>query len=1244
MGIDGTLVIVLIAIGMEIYGIQGADDVIDCSNEELVTSVFNDPIALTLNGTIKIYDNVLINDILSTSNNEFDLKYIDARLENGTNVDDDENATLNLVIFTTENFPNYAKEQTASRISLKINLGCGSGKERILVFFQPLKEDNYYDPIFSQSQYEILMPTPIFAGFELTSFIEISAKDDDLTQNEINFTSTTSIEHYISVGTKNITSNDKKTYFANITLERIYLELPREIEFVITAMDNGTPSRSSNATVIIRSHPLKRMPMRPQFMKHIYNGIIRMDFSMEPIRIELIQGSYQAEVIFILDGGVSETNGFEIIDYKNGNIDIQWNAQKVGQSTIMELRKWTFQVKAQHPQMSEMSVATVIVELEDFQSFFHFMSTYYEGSIDSEGQLEMFPIIFYPMMYKPDIKFSLLENPRNMFNISNTNFQVHLHFMPNFTLDAFAEEAFIKLTLKATWKQLSAITYLLIRLPEKLQNIPVQQQLFDFEKPLYVGNFTIAGKEIAMEEIILLDSITNTNASQLKEFKLKGEWSHLFLVIMEKQENQSQVHLEFNLTDVIDQGDTIQLKSPLVLVLEAKQDNFTVYCSIVLDDLEAHYTMDGSTIVFMSHSVIGKLEVRNGQQSLVIDSIQLQHLDNLKDYEFLVEGDESTKFQLMPNLSENLLRIELKENLANDTIQSSKLLILQIHAKPKMSMNISDSLMIFIELPEKECLVPNKPSADPPSFSNSKYIFTTFTNTTGSLGVIRAYSSQTDSIFHYILEVFNDTLAQRLSIEPFSGELMLYGSLDEGSYNFNVTAENLETREQAKVQALLKVSQKQECKIFEGVAVDRTLVIRHIDEEMAHHGIWDMKFNENCTFRIMEMWPGDKEYVYLNESSMKLDVMAVDREDSIFTEMKESQILIKLKLVCGDLELEPNRTERSTRSLSSFDTIYAQDIIYSPDSMWLHLIIDDINDNAPQFKEKYSLDYFAYPSGKSPLDIYPEYLMQVETVDLDVGLNAQIQYSMRSNPYFDIEPETGKIYPRGMMLRAQQQTELIILATDRNGQGLVTGTVIIVKGLAADSYSLVTLKENSTKSLNEITQELREMSGYDVKIIKMSYVPQAAQFSRADDGQLVCKAWIYAYRDQQLVQCKELQEKLLDKSPTSSIVSIESYDEAALHMSPLQNTPSTLVYMVAVTILSLVSASSIIFIVWHFYFNGRLPFNCSTNDHHCTTSHQNHENNAATECSHSATDNHQTNHVKFSGLIENVTIGGCDEK
>lgn len=112
-----------------------------------------------------------------------------------------------------------------------------------------------------------------------------------------------------------------------------------------------------------------------------------------------------------------------------------------------------------------------------------------------------------------------------------------------------------------------------------------------------------------------------------------------------------------------------------------------------------------------------------------------------------------------------------------------------------------------------------------------------------------------------ILDLFisiTDLLAQRLSINPFTGEISLYGFIEEGNYLFNITAENTDTRERAAARALLKVQQKEECKYFEGSTVEKTLMIRYVEEEKPFYGLVDLKFNDNCTFHLVDMWPNDK--------------------------------------------------------------------------------------------------------------------------------------------------------------------------------------------------------------------------------------------------------------------------------------------------------------------------------------------------------------------------------------------------
>lgn len=269
------------------------------------------------------------------------------------------------------------------------------------------------------------------------------------------------------------------------------------------------------------------------------------------------------------------------------------------------------------------------------------------------------------------------------------------------------------------------------------------------------------------------------------------------------------------------------------------------------------------------------------------------------------------------------------------------------------------------------------------------------------------------------------------------------------------------------------------------------------------------------------------EYVHVNYIFNMLDVIALDREDPIFEKKPESEIMVKLRLKCEkaaeydflDIEI-PRPEERALESIGIWD-----DVSYSPDVMWLFIKIDDINDNAPRFNYSDGPLYLGYPSKDDSLEIYPEYLFQMQAFDRDLGLNAEIAYSMRDNPYFGIEPLTGKIYPKGKYLEDEQQVELIVLATDQYGEGLTAGTVVIVKALTPDYYSLITYIDNDIKTPQELENFFSKETGFDIKVLKMSYVPLGIQPRASEQNQsLSCKAWIYAYQRQHLVPFKEMQE------------------------------------------------------------------------------------------------------------------------
>ena len=257
-----------------------------------------------------------------------------------------------------------------------------------------------------------------------------------------------------------------------------------------------------------------------------------------------------------------------------------------------------------------------------------------------------------------------------------------------------------------------------------------------------------------------------------------------------------------------------------------------------------------------------------------------------------------------------------------------------------------------------------------------------------------------------------------------------------------------------------------------------------------------------------------------------LDVIALDREDPIFENKLEPEIMVKLRLRCDkdavndflDIDI-PKGEKRALESIGIWE-----DVSYNPDVMWLFIKIDDVNDNAPQFNYTEGPLYLGYPSKDDSLEIYPEYLYQMQAFDRDLGFNAQIKYTMRQNLYFGIEPGTGKIYPKGKFLENEQQVELIVLATDQYGEGLTAGMVIIVKALTPDFYSLITLHENSVKTPQEVEHLLTQETGCNVKVLKMSYVPLGIQPRSSDNQSLSCKAWVYAYQRHNLMPFKEMQE------------------------------------------------------------------------------------------------------------------------
>lgn len=132
--------------------------------------------------------------------------------------------------------------------------------------------------------------------------------------------------------------------------------------------------------MVIRSDPGRSLPTQPRFVQSLYGGLINVNFTMEPIHIQLTNGTYTPEVTFFLKG--VDLQGFMLRDNENGSIDITWNPLSRNASNILKHKTWQMQLMAEHTHLAEAGETNLIVELADFQ-----------GNLNASEHLESLLII-----------------------------------------------------------------------------------------------------------------------------------------------------------------------------------------------------------------------------------------------------------------------------------------------------------------------------------------------------------------------------------------------------------------------------------------------------------------------------------------------------------------------------------------------------------------------------------------------------------------------------------------------------------------------------------------------------------------------------------------------------------------------------------------------------------------------------------------------------------------------------------
>jgi hypothetical protein len=89
-------------------------------------------------------------------------KYLSVELDGGK-----------LKIFTLPEFENYELQETNDRMTLLLNFECTS-ETKTITFIQRINAVNNFEPEFSQSSYEITIPTPLPPGLDISMFLLVS--------------------------------------------------------------------------------------------------------------------------------------------------------------------------------------------------------------------------------------------------------------------------------------------------------------------------------------------------------------------------------------------------------------------------------------------------------------------------------------------------------------------------------------------------------------------------------------------------------------------------------------------------------------------------------------------------------------------------------------------------------------------------------------------------------------------------------------------------------------------------------------------------------------------------------------------------------------------------------------------------------------------------------------------------------------------------------------------------------------
>ncbi|KAK5645622.1 hypothetical protein RI129_004086 [Pyrocoelia pectoralis] len=431
---------------------------------------------------------------------------------------------------------------------------------------------------------------------------------------------------------------------------------------------------------------------------------------------------------------------------------------------------------------------------------------------------------------------------------------------------------------------------------------------------------------------------------------------------------------------------------------------------------------------------------------------------------YSLEGAHKDNFDLEPT-SEGL-KVNLITNLPDDVIRDDVIVLLTVKATTEKAEAPGRTVLV-IYLPKRELTTPD-PTIPTISFEKEDYIFTIPPVESITVGVVRANSNTQENVQYTLHASDGATIPNQLRISESSGRLTVDEKLDIGTYKVKVIATGVSSKATDSANVVIKVVSEE--------STTYSVIVKEISElTEATINLPCSQTETTCVYEFDYQYPETTPPLFTVENNV-LKSASIHLQMDAIKDLLVPQFIVNLKL---------RPTAPKLRNLTLIQNVNFEEDVHKwvllpkhllreSDSLLVSVIINDVNNNPPIFKEGSKL-LIGYPVKKLARQLSLTHLVQVTATDADLfPINSDIRYSTDSSNFI-VHPISGVIYPAETAFADNKDETFKVVAKDRAGGEDAHSTTLEVEVTLLEKNHLTVLKV-ANKLLEDVNGVIERLS------------------------------------------------------------------------------------------------------------------------------------------------------------------------